>query len=201
MNTNDGSNQNITLRMWFRSLRWPKRIAVVMVALILTVGAVAFAASVLSDHANSKTKLSKDRYVKISMTGAYAEGSIRPGLSVDLSPVLKNQGNINSTALAKITVPVLSGSPMYDFEVNSSWSLIESDVASGVYVYGFGGDELAELAPGESTDALVEHGFTMKSSITGAEFTNMSEINIEVDGYLVDAGAGVDPGTVWGMLE
>ena len=56
------------------------------------------------------------------------------------------------------------------------------------------------IAPGDSTDPLTE-SFTMKSSITGAEFNAMGSIDILVDGYLVDSEAGSDPVSVWGMVQ
>ena len=79
--------------------------------------------------------------------------------------------------------------------------LVDADVASGVFVYGYGtSGELMVIAPGSSTDPLTE-SFTMKSSITGAEFNGMGDIDISVDGYLVDSEAGTDPETVWGMIQ
>lgn len=72
---------------------------------------------------------------------------------------------------------------------------------AGVYVYGFGTEtELNELSPGSSTDPLTG-SFTMKSSITGAEFNGMGSVDISIDGYLVDSEAGTDPVSVWGMIQ
>lgn len=98
-------------------------------------------------------------------------------------------------------MPVVNNSPAYDYEVSSGWSLIESDDAAGVYVYGYGSEgELNEIAPGDSTDPLTS-AFTMKGSITGAEFNAMGDIDISVDGFLVEADAGTDPVSVWGMVQ
>ena len=191
--------QKRTLGMWFRSLRRTSRISLV-IALIAAVGIVAYAASVLFNTAHSTTSLSKDRYIEVSLSGAEASGSVRPGSTVALSPVLTNQGDINTTALMRVTVPVVSGSSAYDYEVSSSWSLVDADPTAGVFVYGYGSEgELNELSPGDSTDPLTS-AFTMKGSITGAEFNAMGSIDISVDGYLVEADAGNDPVSVWGML-
>lgn len=95
---------------------------------------------------------------------------------------------------------MVGGSPAYDYEVSSSWSIVDADPEAGVYVYGYGSEgELYEIAPGDSTDPLTS-AFTMKSSITGAEFNAMGSVDIEVDGFLVDSEAGTDPVSVWGML-
>lgn len=85
--------QKRTLGMWFRSLRRTSQVAIVMI-LIAAVGVVAYAASVLFNTAHSTTSLSKDKYIEVSLTGAEASGSIRPGSTVALSPVLTNQGDI-----------------------------------------------------------------------------------------------------------
>ena len=86
----------------------------------------------------------------------------------------------------RVTVPVVNGSSAYDYEVSSSWSLVDADPKAGVYVYGFGTEtELNEISPGDSTDPLTE-SFTMKGSITGAEFNAMGSIDISIDGYLSD---------------
>ena len=193
-------DQKRTLGMWFRSLRRTSQISLI-VALIAAVGVVAYAASVLFNSAHSTTSLSKDRYIEVSLSGAEASGSVRPGSTVPLSPVLTNNGDINCTGIVRLTVPMVGGSPAYDYEVSSSWTLVDADPEAGVYVYGFGTEtELNELSPGSSTDPLTG-SFTMKSSITGAEFNGMGSVDISIDGYLVDSEAGTDPVSVWGMIQ
>lgn len=197
---NTSKDQKHILGMWFRSLRRTSRV-VLIVALIGSVAIVAYAASVLFNTAHQSTNLSKDRYITVQLSGAEASGSVRPGSTVALSPVLTNQGDINTTALVKLTVPVVNGSSAYDYEVSSSWSLVDADDTAGVYIYGYGtSGELTVIAPGSSTDPLTE-SFTMKSSITGAEFNAMGSVDISIDGFLVDSEAGTDPGTVWGMVQ
>ena len=179
--------QKHTLGTWFRSLRRTSQVAIVMI-LIAAVGVVAYAASVLFNTAHSTTSLSKDRYIEVSLSGASASGSVRPGSTVDLAPMLTNNGDINTTALMRVTVPMVGGSPAYDYEVSSSWMLVDADESSGVYVYGYGSEgELNEIAPGDSTDPLTS-AFTMKSSITGAEFNGMGSVDISINGYLADPG-------------
>lgn len=193
-------DQKHTLGMWFRSLRRTSQISLI-VALIGSVAIVAYAASVLFNTAHQSTNLSKERYVEVEITGAEAEGTIKPGDSVALAPVLTNQGDVNATAIIRVSMPTVNGTSAYDYEINRSWTEIESDESSGVFVCGFGtGGELTVLSPGSSTDPLVESGFTMRSDITGAEFNAMGSVDVSIDGYLVEAEAGTDPGTVWGML-
>lgn len=198
--SNTSKERKRTLGMWFRSLRRTSQISLIVV-LIAAVGVVAYAASVLFNTAHSTTSLSKDRYIEVSLSGASASGAIRPGSTVALSPVLTNEGDINCTVLVKLTVPVVNGASAYDYEINNSWTLLDADDTAGIYVYGFGSDsEQNEISPGSSTDPLTE-SFTMKSSITGAEFNGMGSVDISIDGYLVDSEAGTDPVSVWGMVQ
>ena len=176
-------DQKHTLGMWFRSLRRTSQISLI-ITIIACIGVVAYAASVLFNTAHSTTSLSKDRYIEVSLSGASASGSVRPGSTVALSPVLTNNGDINATALMRVTVPMVGGSPAYDYEVSSSWTLVDADPEAGVYVYGFGTEtELNEISPGDSTDPLTE-SFTMKSSITGAEFNAMGSVDISIDALM-----------------
>ena len=193
-------HQKHTLGMWFRSLRRTSQVAIVMI-LIAAVGVVAYAASVLFNTAHSTTSLSKDRYIEVSLSGAEASGSVRPGSTVALSPVLTNNGDINTTALMRVMVPVVNSVSAYNYEVSSSWMLVDADPEAGVFVYGYGtSGELTVIAPGSSTDSLTS-SFTMKSSITGAEFNAMGSVDISIDGYLVDNEAGTDPVSVWRMVQ
>ena len=129
---NSGSKeQKRTLGMWFRSLCRTSQISLI-VAIIACIGVVAYAASVLFNTAHSTTSLSKDRYIEVSLSGAEANGSIRPGGTVSLAPTLTNNGDINATALMRVTVPMVGGSPAYDYEVSSSWTLVDEDPEAGV---------------------------------------------------------------------
>lgn len=192
-------NKKRSVAGWFKSLHRTTRIALV-IALIASIGIVAYSASVLWNSATSTTSLTKDKFIEVSLSGAETSGSVRPGSTVSLAPVLTNNGDINTTALVKLTVPVVKGASAYDYEVSSSWSLVDEDPEAGVYVYGYGtSGELTVIAPGSSTDPLTE-SFTMKSSITGAEFNGMGSVDISIDGYLVESDAGSDPVSVWGMI-
>ena len=187
--------------MWFRSLRRSSQVALVL-ALFASVSIIAYAASILFNTAHDGTSLTKDRYVEVELTGASTTGTIKPGGTVDLSPVLTNNGDINTTAFIKVAVPTISGSPAYEWETVSSWTQVDSytDGNKSVVIYGYGSaSELSVVEPGSSTDALVS-GFTMKSTITGSQFNAMTDIDIDIDGYLIDSEVGSSPADVWGQI-
>lgn len=67
-------------------------------------------------------------------------------------------------------------------------------------IYGYGSEStLTVVEPGASTEALCD-GFTMKSGITGAEFNDMIDVNVQIDGCLVDSSEGLVPGDVWEQI-
>ena len=150
--------------------------------IIACVAVVAYAASVLFNTAHNSTNLSKARYIEVQFSNALATGTIKPGDPVALSPILTNNGDINCTAIIRLSIPKNSdGTLAYDYDVNSSWTLVDQttdDSGNAVFVYGYGSEgELMEGATGGSTDPL-SSGFTMKISITGAELNSMSDISL-----------------------
>ena len=205
MDNDNSESKKRSAILWWKSMRRSTQIALVL-ALFISAGVIAYAASILFNSAHSSTTLTKDRYVEVELTGAEASGSIKPGGTVDISPALTNNGDINTTAFIKVSVPTIPSSTdaAYEYEVDSSWIQVDSytsDSGKSVVVYGYGtASGLLVVEPGASTDGLVGYGFTMKSSITGAEFSAMTDIDIEVDGYLVDSEVGVDPGNVWSLV-
>ena len=201
----DTNEKRYNPMLWFRSLRRSSKV-ILAVALVASIAIVAYAAGLIWNSASNSTTLTKEKYVEVKLSGATASGSIKPGDPVALAPVLTNNGDVDATAIIVLNLPMVGDAPAYEYEVNGSWTLIESDESIGEYVYGYGSsNELSIVAPGGSTsEPLVENGFTMKSSITGSQFNSMSSIDIAITGYMVDASddseAGVDPETVWGMI-
>ena len=197
------TDNNRSIKTWWRSLRRSTQIALVLL-LFISAGVIAYAASILFGTSHSSTTLSKDRYVEVKLTGASATGSIKPGGSVALSPSLTNNGDITTTAFIKVSVPTLPSSTdaAYEWDVDSGWTQVDSytDGNKAVVVYGYGSSsELSIVEPGMATDA-VTNGFTMRSDITGSQFSAMTDIDIDIDGFLVDSEVRVDPGNVWSLV-
>ena len=180
------------------------------------VGIIAYATDILWDKDHSATELTKERYVKVKLSGSSAKGSIRPGGSISLAPVVENKGTISCTAFVKLTIPKVyvkvSGDsistyvPAYDYETNSNWKLIEEDSDGGhqIVVYAYMNEyktyELELLSPGLSTSSLIKYGVTMVE-MSSAEFMSMTDVDIQVDGYLVDEEGGSDPESVWAAIQ
>jgi len=171
---------------------------------VFSLSVVAFAAAILWNSDHKSIDPSKKRFIEAEITGvAESYDSIGPGDSVFATPSIRNDGDAPATAFIKMTVPKMAdGAAAYDYSVNDNWTVVQSDDSGNnveiAYAYVNSG-VLATVYPNNATDELCE-GFTLKSSITGAEFYAMDSIVIELDGYLVDADEGDDPDTVWTKL-
>ena len=204
------------LLLYLTKRRRRRRMAIAVTVMVF-VGLIAYAGNILSKSAHKTTELTKERYIEIELSGSSVKGSIRPGGSILLAPVVENKGTINCTAFVKLTIPKVyvkvSGDsistyvPAYDYETNSNWKLIEEDSDSGyqiVVVYAYMNEyntyELELLSPGLSTSSLVKDGFTM-INMSSAEFMSMTDVDIQVDGYLVDEEGGSDPESVWAAIQ
>ncbi len=137
----------------------------------------------------------------VELAGASASGSIKPGGSVSLSPTLINNGSVDAAGFIKVIMPAVSGSAAYEFANSSDWTKVDEMVDGDqiVQVWAYGRDELETVVTGGSTSSLTD-SFTMLSTITESQFKDMSTVDIEVYGYLVDKSAGTDPETVWNMI-
>ncbi len=68
-------------------------------------------------------------------------------------------------------------------------------------VYGYRSvNEVSVVEPRATTDALTSSAI-LKTTITGAHINAMSDIDIDIDGYLVDAEDGGSPADVWGLVS
>ena len=183
----------------FKSLKRSTQIIIIFI-LLASIGIAAYAASILWATAHGGTTLSKEHFLTVELSGSSATGSIKPGGSVALSPAVTNNGDVDAGVFIKVTMPTVGGADAYGFETSSGWNLVSS--SGGEQVWSYGTDSALEaVSPGSSTDALTS-AFTMKESISGAQFAAMSDVDIGFDGYLIDYAEidGSDPESAWGLI-
>ena len=186
----------------FKSLKRSTQIIIVLV-LLASIGIAAYAASILWATAHGGTTLSKEHFLTVELTGSSVTGSVKPGGSVALAPAVTNNGDVDAGVFIKVTMPTIPDSTVaaYSFEPAAGWNLVSEN--GGVQTWSYGtSSELEAVSPGSSTDTLTETGFTMKESISGAQFAAMSDVDIGFDGYLIDYAEidGSDPETAWSMI-
>lgn len=191
------------MKTWFKNLKRSAQSALIF-ALIASMSIGAYAAvSFLWGKANEKTALTPGDFVKVELTGAAATGSVSPGENVALYPAITNNGSVDTSAFIQIEMPAVEGTAAYTFESDSGWTMVDEiitdNISSQIWAYGSNGN-LESISPGSSTSALMKNGITMRSDITGVQFANMSDVNLDTYGYLVDYTVGTDPETVWYMI-
>ncbi len=190
------------IKTWFKNLNRGVRIAIITVLVMgLGVGAYAAVNSLVWDSAHENIAPVKDNYVTVIISGTSAGGSIRPGGSLSLAPTITNNGSVDASAFIKVVMPAVSSAAAYEFSASSDWTKVDESVdgSTATQIWAYGGDELTTVETDGSTSSLTS-SFTMKSGITGSQFKDMSSVDIDIYGYLVDKTAGTDPETVWNMI-
>ncbi len=124
MSTENAENIRRSIKLWWRSHRRSSQVVIVL-ALFASITIVAYAASILLNTADASTTLTKDWYVEVALSNSYATGTIRPGGTVSISPVIKNKGDINTIAFIKLSMPTVGGARAYDYEIDSSWIQVD----------------------------------------------------------------------------
>ncbi len=118
MNTAKTNNRILP---WFRPLRRSSQITLVFV-LLVSIGVVAYAESILWNSDHTTTSLSKDWYIEVENSGGEVSGSIRPGGIVNISPTVVNKGDITYYAFLHLSIPLVNREPAYDFTADGSWT-------------------------------------------------------------------------------
>lgn len=200
-----GSRQRRRRRLLLYLTKRRRRRRMAMAATVMVfAGLIAYAGSLLWSSAHDATELTKELYIAVKLSGSSAKGSVKPGRSISLAPVISNDGSIPCAAFMKLTIPKVNGSPAYSYKTKSNWTQAYSSSEGNYYidVYAYGTqDSLEAIEPGIATSSLVDNGFTM-INMSGAEFRGMTDVNIQVDGYLVDYAEveKFDPESAWGMI-
>ena len=144
------------------------------------------------------TEFSKKVIFQFDLDIGMSSGEVGPGDSFSVSPVIFNDATEEMYVFVKIQMPELEGSPLYTFQVNEEWILVESSNETVVYAYG--NTDMTILNPGESTSALTNQ-MTMRP-ISNAEYASVGDINVTVTGYAIGI-EDVDstPGEAWSMCK
>ena len=86
-----------------------------VITLLISIAGVVDAVSVLFDHVHQSTTIIKDRYVKISLSGAEATGKVKLGDTVTLVSVLTNNGSGPGTSIIQLSLPTVNGTSVYNY--------------------------------------------------------------------------------------
>ena len=111
-----------------------------------------------------------------------------------VNPVVTNSATEEMYVFVKIDMSEWDGSPLYTFQADDQWELVES--AGGTAVYAYGNPEMTILNPGESTPALTNQ--MVMQSISNAEYAAIDDINVTVTCQAIGTeGVATNPADAW----
>lgn len=99
-----------------------------------------------------------------------------------------------------VDMPFLNGSPLYDYEVDVAWTLIE-DRGYPYLVYGYcTSSEMTVLAPRETTYPFTTR-LTMRS-MSAPEYAGVDEIDVTFHVYSIGTeGVSTNPQEAWSVAK
>lgn len=141
-----------------------------------------------------RSDFSKKQIFEFELNAEMASQELGPGDSFAVSPVIDNTATEEMYVFIEVDMPESNGEPLYTFDANDEWILVEGNTEH--YVYAYGADELTKLFPGEETVSLTEQ--MMMKNMSNAEFAGIDDINVTITGVGIDTnGTTEDPERVW----
>ena len=182
------------MKQAWNSLKRTTRVGII-IFLFVSIAAIAYAAVTLLINKTWTTNLQKGQILSMQLVQTDVEGTVSPGETIDVMPVIYNDGTIQGTALMRVSYPTLSNSsPVYSWTVGSGWNKVTD--GTGYTVYGYG----SLLDGGGSTEAPMSEMTMVEMS--GKGFNGLADVNVTVDGWLADSDEyGDDPATVWTRIQ
>ena len=169
-----------------------KRLLIIALILVSSL-AVAAVSSLLTREWS--TNVTRGSVMEMDLIQDAVTGTVVPGQTLAISPVVKNAGTEECIAFVKVTVPTYgaSSTPAYTYDVDSSWTKVGG--SGGTAVYGYNGT----LDYNDETTAPMD-GITLKN-MEVSDFLDIQDFNIQVTGYLAETSEyGSDPETAWGQI-
>ena len=124
------------------------------VGIFLGVAIVTYAIMNLFVSKSVTTSFTKKQIFRFDFNTGLNGGVVGPGDFFSVNPVIYNDATEDMFVFIRVDMPIVDGSPLYTFEVDSGWTPVES--SGGTVVYAYGSDEMGALTPGESTSALTK---------------------------------------------
>ena len=169
----------------FKTLRRSTQVAIAF-SLFLVSGVVVYAAisSLLSQSWTSN--LNKGDLFEMELRQPTVTGTVTPGTSITVNPVVVNKGTKDALAYIRVTVPGIPDSsgtssiPAYEYTVGNDWVLVEGSEGSCERVYGYS----TVLGSLEETSALTDE--LVMVNMDTADFIGLSSVDFSFVGYLAD---------------
>ena len=170
-----------------------KRLTTILItlALLMTTTVVAYA---LVTYITTKTQTSsftKKEYFEMSGSEIFSESSeVGSRDTVTINPIITSESSVDMYVFIRVEMPVFNDTGLYELNVDTGWSMVESGESNGTWVEVYRYD--SELKPDQSTTVLANK-LTMKN-MTLAEFAEVSDVNVSMTGFACRVAdvAGID---------
>lgn len=148
--------------------------------ILMTTGVVAYAVINYITTGTQTSVFTKKEYFEMDGSQFFtAEGDIGPGESMSINPIITSESSVDMYVFIRVEMPIYDGGGLYELNVDSGWSLVESGENDGTWVEVYRYDDV--LTPEQSTTAL-SNSITMVD-MTLAEFAEISDIDVSMTGY------------------
>ena len=152
----------------------------ITLSLLMTTTVVAYA---LVTYITTKTQTSsfnKKEYFEMSGSEIFSESSaVGPGIEISINPAITSMSSVDMYVFIRVEMPSYNGAGLYELNVDTSWSLVESGESNGTWVEVYRYD--SELKPDQSTTVLANK-LTMVN-MTLAAFAEIEEIDVSMTGF------------------
>lgn len=111
--------------------------AVIMILILLAMTTVvAYAVTTLFFKGETQTSdYSKKTYFQFDGSSFFtASGEVGPGESMSIDPVITSNATVDMYVFIRVEMPGYNGSGLYNIELNSGWSLVESSIENDKYI-------------------------------------------------------------------
>ena len=161
---------------------------------IIGVGAI----TRLFTTASARSSFRKKTYFQIVFRAVFPDADVGPGETVAVNPVIISDSTENMFVFMAVEMDSIDGSPIYEYDVDDSWTLINDDE---YLVYGYGtSNELTMIGPGDSTTPLTSR-LTLKN-ISIPEYAFVSSIDVTFNVYAIASDdLSSDPGEAWTVAK
>ena len=157
-----------------------KRSIPLLIMIMALTAVVVYAIITFTSTQTFKTSFTKKEYFELGTEPLITNDDVI-GIceSVSINPVLTSDASVDMYVFIRVEMPVFKGDGLYDINVDSSWTLVESGMIDGSWVEVYQYNDV--LRPMQSTDAL---GDTMTMvDMSKAEFAELSDTDVSMTGY------------------
>lgn len=146
---------------------------------------VAYAVTTLFFRGETQSSdYSKKTYFQFAGDGFFtASSEVGPGESMSINLVITSEATVDMYVFIRVEMPLYNGSGLYDIDLNSGWSLVESGSSGDKYIAVYRYDDV--VTPGSSTTALGSSLTMVDMSLT--DYADLIDINVAMTGYACGA--------------